>query len=478
MDGRLRADVDTLSGLVQDDDAGPGGQPLGDHHLLLVSTRQQADVLIQAGRAQVQPLRVFAGQREFPRQPQEPAPACSGQRRQGDVLKDRQALDRALPAPVLGDIDDAGGHSLRSGSDDADIAFDPAGALCGLGDAEQCLHHLGPAGADQTVKAQNLSAVQGEGDVLEFGRVTISRDGQHRRADLGGAFGIDLIDAAADHQLDQLAFGDVGNRALRHEGAVAEHRPAVGDAEDLVELVADEQDGLALGLERFNQIVKLCDLLVGEGSGWFVHDDHACIDRQGAGDGHQVLAGNAQVAQPRVGVQIRPDAAQDRRGAGAHCAAVDKAPPGAGRVADKDVLGHGHLVEKHGLLMDRGDAGRARRLRCRKTHRLSGDQYLALVGLIDAGQHLDDGRFARAVLSDQGGDLAREQVQLHAVQCAHAGECLDDVAQRQHRAVPRHGFCLHIMSLGKSAPGANRGREAYRGFRTPTRIRRCCLRHR
>ena len=56
-----------------------------------------------------------------------------------------------------------------------------------------------------------------------------------------------MIDGAADHQPDDLVLSGLGKQPAADQLAVAEHRVAVGDAEDLVELVADEQDRLALG---------------------------------------------------------------------------------------------------------------------------------------------------------------------------------------------------------------------------------------
>ncbi len=76
--------------------------------------------------------------------------------------------------------------------------------------------------------------------------MAVARDGQHGCADVRVALGEDVIDRAADHQLHELAFGRLGDQPLADHLAVAEHSVAVGDAEDLVELVADEEDRLAL----------------------------------------------------------------------------------------------------------------------------------------------------------------------------------------------------------------------------------------
>jgi hypothetical protein len=56
---------------------------------------------------------------------------------------------------------------------------------------------------------------------------------------------------------------------------------------------------------------------------------------------------------------------------------------------------------------------------------------VSLVGLVGAGQHLDERRLARTVLAEQAVHLARAHVEVDTVQRAHAGERLDDAVHRQ-----------------------------------------------
>ena len=355
----LGADVDALGRLVEDDDAGLGGEPLGDHHLLLVAAGELGDVLVERGGAEVEAGGVLAGEAELLGEAQEAAARGAGERRQGDVLEDRQADDRALAAAVLGHVDDAVGDRVGGAADRGEAAVDPDLALRGLRDAEERLHELAAPGADQAVEAEDLAVAQGEADVLELGRVAVAGDLQHLLADPVGALGEDRVDRAADHHGDELVLGDVGDAAFADEAAVAEDGVAVGDAEDLVELVADEEDRLALGLQHLDQLVELGDLLVRERGGRLVHDDDAGVDRKGAGDGDEVLVGDAEVAQPGPRVDaLRADAGEHGAGVVVHPLPVDEPEAGAGGVAEEDVLGDRELVEEHGLLVDRGDAGR------------------------------------------------------------------------------------------------------------------------
>ena len=50
------------------------------------------------------------------------------------------------------------------------------------------------------------------------------------------------------------------------------------------------------------------------------------------------------------------------------------------------------------------------------------EQHLARVGLVGAGEHLDQGGLAGAVLAEQAVHLPRVHVEVDAVEGAHAGE--------------------------------------------------------
>ena len=108
----------------------------------------------------------------------------------------------------------------------------------GRRDAEQALHRLGAAGADQPVETENLAPPQLEGNVGIFGRVRQPLDRQDDVADRHVALGEDLVDRTADHHAHELRLGDGGDRPVADLLAVAQADEVVGDAEDLVELVA------------------------------------------------------------------------------------------------------------------------------------------------------------------------------------------------------------------------------------------------
>ena len=66
--------------------------------------------------------------------------------------------------------------------------------------------------------------------------------------------GKEVLDAAPDHHLDELGGVRVGHLARADIGAVAQHRDAVGDLEDLVEPMADVDDPDAARLEPAHDV--------------------------------------------------------------------------------------------------------------------------------------------------------------------------------------------------------------------------------
>ena len=67
----------------------------------------------------------------------------------------------------------------------------------------------------------------------------------------------------------------------------------------------------------------------------------------------------------------------------------------------------------------------------------TGDADFPLVGRVDAGQHLDQGRLAGAVVAEERHDLTREQVDIDVLERVHATEGLRDAPKlhegRRHR---------------------------------------------
>ena len=86
------------------------------------------------------------------------------------------------------------------------------------------------------------------------------------------ALGVELVDLAPDHVLDEGVLGRVGRQSDRHRAPVGEHRHAVADALDLVEAVRDVDHAHTLGREPPDDPEQRLDLVVIEDRRRLVHD--------------------------------------------------------------------------------------------------------------------------------------------------------------------------------------------------------------
>ncbi len=77
------------------------------------------------------------------------------------ILANAERQDRALVLTVLRHIGNAGCNRIGGRTDSQRLAIQRDGSTRGRGDAEQALHGLGAAGADEAVEAQDLASCAG-----------------------------------------------------------------------------------------------------------------------------------------------------------------------------------------------------------------------------------------------------------------------------------------------------------------------------
>ncbi len=244
--------------------------------------------------------------------------------------------------------------------------------------------------------------------------------------------GIGLGQLAADHQLGQVAGGDLRRQHLGHGAAHADDRDGVRHLQHLVQLVGDEDDGDAASYEATERLEEPVDLLRHEHRRRLVEDDDARVAVEDLQDLGPLLLADAEVGDEIVRVHLKAVALAELAQSLARRAHVD--PPSCARlVTDDDVLPDGQVVGQHEVLEDHADAGRdgvAGRLEVlfEPVH-----EHPALVGPMGAVEGLHQGRLAGAVLADDGVDGRRHDPEVHAIVGDDAGEPLDDVAQLDGR---------------------------------------------
>src|SRR5918996_1589761 len=118
------------------------------------------------------------------------------------------------------------------------------------------------------------------------------------------------------------------------------------------------------------------------------------------------------------------------------------ARPRRGDVRDAQVLQDAQLLDEPQVLVHEAHAELAELAgRQRQPHVLAVDQQLALVRLVEAGEHLDQRRLAGAVLPEEAVHLPGEHAQVDAAEGARPAEALRQAAKLQ----PRRCVSIHYL---------------------------------
>ena len=320
----LRADVDAARRLVDDEDLRPERQPARQHDLLLIAAGEEARELVGARHADREQAAELFDQLILAALVDEPAGAADlVVRGDGDVGADGEAEEQGLLLAVLRHQAHSGQHRvMRPGEIDLP-AVDPDFAGIERVGAEDRPRGLGPPGADQSGKAEDLALVRLERDVDELDRMGIAGvaasreplDLERDRPALGDrALAVKRADLASDHHPDDRVDRDVGDLSGADIAAVAQDREPVAEPEHLLEPVGDEDDRQALGLERGHDAGEIGDFGLAQRRGRLVHDDEPRPHRQRPGDLDQLLLGDREIADRRHRVALEPDLVGDRAG--------------------------------------------------------------------------------------------------------------------------------------------------------------------
>ena len=210
---------------------------------------------------------------------------------------------------------------------------------------------------------------------------------------------------ASDHHRGQAP--GVGLRPLdgADHAAVAHDAHAVADLHDLVELVGDEHDGVAIGRVAAQELEQPARLLRRQNGGRLVHDQDAGVAEQGLEDLDLLLEADGEFVDARVGVEVEAEALDDLARLAPRGGDVERrAAPRLG--AQDQVLGDGQGLHQHEVLVHHPDA-LGDRVAGGSHHDLAAvDLDGALVGRLKPVEDLHQRALAGAVLADQGVDLA------------------------------------------------------------------------
>ena len=290
------------------------------------------------------------------------------------------------------------------------------------------LQQLLLAAAGDARDAQDLAGVGGEGHVVELEDALDVAYGQ--ALDLDAGLRVDRIGpldvqrhGVADHHVGHLLGVGALRRHVADELAVAQDGHAVGQGLDLVHLVGDDDDGLAVVAHVAQHREELVRLLRGEHGGRLVEDQDVRAAVEHLDDLDGLLLRDGHVVDLLRGVDLkaveRADLADLLRGG----LQIELAGQ-----AEHDVLGRGEHVDQLEVLVDHADAQIEGVLRRADHDVLSVDRDRALVREIDAGEHVHQRGLAAAVFAQQRQDLAAIDIQPDLVVGHRGAEGLGDVA--------------------------------------------------
>lgn len=229
-----------------------------------------------------------------------------------------------------------------------------------VGDAPDIVH----AAAGQAAHADDLTLVQLEVEVLDPAQGHVLQFQRHF-ARVAGVVILAIIlvsDLATHHHVADglhrirrvhLLAGQVAD-----DVAVPQHRQVGALLQDLVHVVGDEHDGLALLRHAVDQLVQDLAALQGKSRGGLVHHQDLGLVGDAAHQLNQLAILESILVDEVAGLDmVDAEAFQHLLGVLLHLAHVDHAEPGELRlVAGKDILRHGDAGNGVGFLKDHGDA--------------------------------------------------------------------------------------------------------------------------
>ena len=350
---------------------------------------------------------------------------------------------------VLRDVGDALLGPLADGQVGDVLSIEPDGAGVDLHHAVDGVGKLGLAVAGDAGHGEDLAAADLEGHVLHHVELGAVLDGEvlHLQDDvLEAALGLVGLEVhlAADHEVRHLLRG--GGLHVQHvdELAAAQNGAAVGDAADLLDLMGDEDDGLAAFTKAVDDLEQEFDLLGGEDGGRLVKDQDIGLAVEHFQDLHALTDGDLDILDEVGGVHLQAVFLGKLRDllVGLLHVHHGKEPKGApfGLHAQDDVFCHGVVFHQLEVLVHHADRVGGGVVGGAHLHALAVDDDLAGVRLVHTKEHAHERGFACAVLAQKGIHLAALYLDGHVVIGDDAGKALGDMPHF-------HNIIFHVFSL-------------------------------
>ena len=275
-------------------------------------------------------------------------------------------------------------------------------------------------GAYQSRKGQDLALVKPERDIPEaVSRETFHLE-DHLVIDDPVSRRIGILEVTADHLADQPVLVDIGNVLVDDVLAVAQDRHPVAELKEFFKTVRNVNDRDAVRLELADDREKDLDLIVGQRVCRLVHDQDLGPETERFCHFYHLLLRDAEALDRHLIVWQRAvrDVVEVSGGKFVFFSAADKAAP-VFFMAEHHVFDGVQLTGLVQLLIDDGDTLVDRVLRVQR-HKVLAEHFdRSLIRFINAGKNFHQRRFAGAVFTDQGVDLALANFKVDLIESCH-----------------------------------------------------------
>ena len=277
--------------------------------------------------------------------------------------------------------------------------------------------------------AQNLAAADEKAQIFDRIAALVTLDGEiadlqkraverHRRA-----LNVEH-DLLPHHHLGQGDFIRLTRVDAADVFPLTEHRNAVGDRHDLVQLMRDDDDRLAVRLHGADHGKELVRLLRGEHRRRLVKNEDLGAAIQNLDDLHRLLFGDGHVVDLLFGVELEAVLFGDRAD---FLVDARRTVPLAVMHAENDILRRREDIDELEVLMHHADPETEGILRGGDDDLLSVHEDLPFIGIIDARDHVHQRRLAAAVFAEQRKDLPPFQGKIDALVRCNGTEILADM---------------------------------------------------
>ncbi|MNL00279.1 hypothetical protein D3C87_1207070 [compost metagenome] len=364
--------------------------------------------------------------------------------------------NEAVTLAVLADITDAVFvDGFGNGADAGRAIFDPDFALRDGEFTHDRFCQFGAPSAHQPVKADDFTLAHGKTDIAmaDCGRNTF--EFKHQRIVLDRAFApATAAFGTANHQAHQVLASETFHRpAFAGVFAIPQHRHPVANVENLLQLVADEDQACAIIAQAAQNAEEVVRFARGQRCRGFVEQKNPALQGKRLRNFHELHLRDGKLGYRHRRIDFQIESLQPAACVAVQRGVVDGFEIVRPKLFHVDILGNREARDEVAFLMDDTDAAGNGFARVAEAHFLPIDKDLAAALMVDAGNDLDQRRFAGAVLTQQRVDRSRLQRKIDALERPNAGKHFFDVTRLKNRLLvhdvrPFLSFCRDAFRAG------------------------------